>query len=493
MSGISFVLNIARGALYAQQQGIAVTSHNIANVGTAGYTRQRLNFENLGLESNASRLQLGMGVLADSVSQTYDRFLTQNIQQKTSVQMQTQTELAHLQKMQSLFNDGAGTGLGQPLAEFWNAWQDVADNPSGIPERTALLHKGEALAERFQTIHTELTRIRAEMNTNLGAAIQELNQLSSQVAELNVKIVASEAGGTTANDLRDRRNLVLEKISGLIGNVRLDNADGSVTVMTTNGLLLADRAQSWNLSQSGDALTWGDLPGDISQDLTGGKIGGTLNLRDEILPEYVANLDELAGNIIQQVNDLHEAGFSLDTDPAFSTGLPFFDETVFNLTPGDYSGAAGYIRLSREITDNPGRVAAALDIVASGPPVVPLPGDNRNALRIADLQGTAIANFKKWTYQNRGADVTSTTRTISLDDYYRTLVGDVGTMTAGKQQDEDFNSTVMSSLNELRDSVSGVNLDEELTELIQLQGAYQAAAKLVTSADELLQTLLQMT
>jgi flagellar hook-associated protein 1 FlgK len=487
MSGISFVLNIARGALYAQQQGIAVTSHNIANVGTAGYTRQSLNFENLGLESNASRLQLGLGVVADSVFQYYDRFVTQNIQQKTSEQLETQTELANLQKMQGLFNDGAGTGLGQPLVEFWNAWQDVADNPSGIPERTALLHKGAALAERFQTIHTELTRIRAEMNTNLGAAVRELNQLSGQVAELNVQIVASEAAGTTANDLRDRRNVALEKISGLIGNVRLDNADGSVTVMTTNGLLLADRAQSWPLVQEGTAIRWDELPADISRDLGGGKIGGYLDLRDEIIPEYMANLDELAGTLIQQVNGFHTAGYTLSGE----NGKYFFDVTVFD--PLNYSGAAGYIRLSADVQDTPGNVAAAQAVAAPGPPVVPLPGDNRNVLALLNLQTDTTLVIRKWAYENRQAVVPAGMLTTSLDDYYRSLVGDVGTRTAGKQQDEDFNQTVMGNLQELRDSISGVNLDEELTELIQLQSAYKAAAKLVTSADELLQTLLQMT
>jgi flagellar hook-associated protein 1 FlgK len=486
MSGISFVLNIARGALYAQQQGIAVTSHNIANVNTTGYTRQSMNFENLGLENNTSRLQLGLGVLADSVSQYYDRFVTQNIHQKTSEQMQTQTELANLRKMQGLFNDGVGTGLSQPLAEFWNAWQDLANNPSGIPERTTLLHKGEALAERFQTIHTELTRIRAEMNTNLGASIQELNQLSAQVAELNVKIVASEATGTTANDLRDQRNLVLEKISGLIGNVRLDNADGSVTVMTTNGLLLADRAQSWSLSQSGNAITWGDLPADISRELAGGKIGGYLNLRDEIVPEYVANLDELAGTVIAQVNPIHVTGFTL----AGETGKNFFDTTVFN--PLDFTGAAGFIKLSADVKDTPGNVAAATALADPGPPPVPLPGDNRNALNILNIQTNTALVIRKWSYQNRQAVVPAGTLTASLDDYYRTLVGDVGTLTAGKGRNEEFNQTVMDNLQELRDSVSGVNLDEELTELIQLQSAYKAAAKLVTSADELFETLLNM-
>jgi flagellar hook-associated protein 1 FlgK len=121
-----------------------------------------------------------------------------------------------------------------------------------------------------------------------------------------------------------------------------------------------------------------------------------------------------------------------------------------------------------------------------------LPGDNRNALNILNIQTNTALVIRKWSYQNRQAVVPAGTLTASLDDYYRTLVGDVGTLTAGKGRNEEFNQTVMDNLQELRDSVSGVNLDEELTELIQLQSAYKAAAKLVTSADELFETLLNM-
>ena len=272
MSGISFVLDLARGALSAQQQGIAVTSHNIANVNTPGYTRQRANFENL-TSDTTSPIKLGYGVVVDSVSQYYDRFITQSLQQKESLLGETEAEKSTLSYIQNLFNDQAGNGLSEVLNEFWNGWQNLANNPSGIPERTALLQKAEALIERFHTIRSDLTRVHNEVGNSLEASLNDLNTWTGMAAELNQKIVSSESNGSAANDLRDQRNELLKKISGLIEGNTYENGDGSVTFVTTNGLLLVDHAQSWKLTQNGPAIYWNEIPADVSDRLQGGRSG----------------------------------------------------------------------------------------------------------------------------------------------------------------------------------------------------------------------------
>ena len=492
MSGISFVLNLARGALSAQQQGIAVAGHNIANVNTPGYSRQRANFVNL-TSDTTSVIKLGYGVAVDSVTQYYDRFITQNLQQKESVLGETETKKSTLSYIESLFNDQAGNGLSQVLNEFWNGWQDLANNPSGIPERTALLQKAEALIERFHTIRSDLTRVQNEVGNSLGASLNDLNKWTGMVAELNQKIVSSESNGSAANDLRDQRNETLKMISGLIAGSTYENEDGSVTFVTTNGLLLVDRAQSWKLSQNGADIYWNQIPTDVSDRLQGGKIGGLLDLRDETLPQYAANLDEMAGTLIQEVNDLHYSGFNLNG----ADQIYFFEN--FQAPPnvpntGDYTGAAAFIGLStgaNGVKDNPENIAAA-EANSPGPPPGPLPGDNRNALKILSIQTDATLSIKKWTYADRGATASSVTTTSSLDDYYRTLVGDIGVLTEGMNQQYDFTKTLVDNLNDVRDSVSGVNLDEEMTKLMEMQSAYKAAAKLVTVADELFTAILQM-
>jgi flagellar hook-associated protein 1 FlgK len=151
MSGISMLLNIARGAMLAQQTGIDVTGHNIANVNTPGYTRQGLILEPVE-ETPDVRLKLGYGVNAASVVQYFDPFTTQSINQNTASLSEYEAKQSILNSVQSLFNDQAGYGLNQAMADFWNAWQDLSNNPGGIPERTALLQKAQNMCDEFQTI-----------------------------------------------------------------------------------------------------------------------------------------------------------------------------------------------------------------------------------------------------------------------------------------------------------------------------------------------------
>ncbi len=295
--------------------------------------------------------------------------------------------------------------------------------------------------------------------------------------------VTAESAGASANDLRDQRMNVVDKVSALIGNVYLEDHQRGLTLLTEDGTPLVDGVDSWQLQQSGQSIYWNQIPTDISRKLTGGKIGGWLEMRDEILPQSLANLDELAGSLMQEVNSLHAAGYTLAGD----TGKYFFENfrTAPDLpTAVNYEGAAAWIQLSADVAGTPANIAAG---ALSG-----APGDNEKARAIAAIQNDAAVQIRKWTYADRGASRTSNMQTETLDDYYRGLAADVGTLTQQVTTQRDFAQSMRDRLGELRDSVSGVNLDEEMVELMKIQRAHEAAAKLVTTADEMLQTLLQM-
>ena len=478
MSGISSVLNIGRNALQTYELAMQVTSHNISNALTTGYTRQQMNIESQN-PLNIAGLQLGMGSKASSVGQAFDQYTTRSIQQTTSSLAENDAKATALSYLETIFNEATGQGLNQAMADFWNAWQDLANNPGGISERTALLQKAEALATQFNSMSDNLYQVRQSMNTNLSASILELNQTAAQIASLNERIVASESDGTTANDLRDQRNNLVEKMSSLIGINYCEDDNGSLMITTANGNLLVSGTQSWELSQVGEQIYWNGIPTDLSAKLAGGKIGGWLDIRDEIVPQYLANLDELAGSLIQELNALHSSGYA----QSGVTGLNFF-EPLANPIPGDFSGAAAFIRLSSDISGDPANIAAGGLSGASG--------DNENALRILDLQTNNAIQIRKWAYEGRGTNVSSILQTTTLEDYYKSLVGDMGILTSGVSQSRDFAQTLIDSLGEVRDSVSGVNLDEEMTELMKIQRAYEASAKLIAITDEMLQALLQI-
>jgi flagellar hook-associated protein 1 FlgK len=580
MSDISLLLNIAQRAMQAQQKGIDVTAHNIANVNTSGYTRQGLILESVE-GPQFTGLQLGYGVNAASVDQYFDAFTTQSINQNTSSLSEYEAKQSILNSVQTLFNDQAGYGLNQAMADFWNAWQDLANNPEGIPERTALLQKAQNMCDEFQTIRNNLTQTQSQMNLNLTAGIKDTNTLVEQIAQLNQQIVQAETNGTRANDLRDQRNNLIQNLSQLTDISCLEKDNGAVTVNTKSGLALVEGNSCWTLSQQGDKIYWNNIQNDISDRLTGGKIGAWLDLKDNILPEYIANLDELAGTMIDQVNDLHYKGYTLDgqtnkyffnpssfpsdvtygtwsgtslassggvyantatagtyqftvtsagtgqvgadaitlgwTGPGGTSGTVSLDSsyvpgtlvdvsqglqislgngTVVNgdtfsvaVVPGtpcpDYTGASGTIALSSDVEGVPENIAAS---TSSDPQET---GNNQNALAIQAL-GDEPVNIRKWTYNNRGLTQSSDSSCETMDQYYSTLVGDIGMLTDQANQNQNFYQTMINQLNDIRNSVSGVSLEEEMVNMMKYQYGFMAASKLVSASDQMLQTLMQI-
>ena len=310
MQVISTILNIAQGALQANQMAMQTISHNIANVNTPGYTRQKAILDPQSTYT-LDRLQFGLGVKVDSVVQFFDAFTTRTIHQNTSTLKEYETKASVLSYVESLWNEMGGSSLGQTLGEFWNAWQGVANNPGGMTERAALIEKSKILTQKFNSLSNELDGIERNMNANLQMGMEEFNRLTKEIASLNEKILAAESSQTTANDLRDQRNRLLEELSGWVDISYLEDSNGMVMVQTSKGMLLVNGAQNWDLSVEGNSIYRNGVPSDVSGELTGGKLGGWLDIRDEIIPQYAANLDELAGTLIQQVNTLHTAGYAL--------------------------------------------------------------------------------------------------------------------------------------------------------------------------------------
>lgn len=482
MYGLSAILNIARGAMNANQMAMQVISHNMANVNTPGYTRQKVVLETQ-TPWNLNRLKIGTGVQVDSVIQYFDRYTTRAIHQNTSSLKEYESKALVLSSVEALWNETEESSLSQTLDEFWNAWQDLASNPGGTAERTALLEKAKILTGKFNSLSQELEQAGQNLTTDLRMGVEEVNRLTGQIAKLNEQIGSAEASQTAANDLRDQRNQLLEELSGWVGITYLEQDDGSVTVLSREGLLLVNGNESWDLSAEGDSIYYNGIEDDVSDRLTGGKMGGWLDLREETLPQYRANLDEMAGTLIQGVNNLHLAGYTLSG----GTGMYFFENfqtapAVPN--PGDYSGAAAYISLSSDVLGSPENIAAG---GVSG-----APGDNGNALSIAALQTDGSLNIRKWIITDRGETASSNLQTGTLDDYYQSLIGELGILTEETNENQDFTQSMLDSLAKVRDSVSGVNLDEELTEMMKVQHAYEAASKVVSVVDEMMQTLLDM-
>jgi flagellar hook-associated protein 1 FlgK len=466
MMDIFGVLNMGSKALTVQQKGIYVTGNNIANVNTPGYSRQRLIMSS-DVPINTGIGPVGSGVTANEVERVYQRFLGVQINNETQSLGQWEAHKDSLERVESIFNESGGYGLNQVMSEFWNGWQDLTNNPSGPVERTVLVAKSEMLAATFSQNYEDLQQIQRDLDSNIEGAVEEINRLSENMVDLNQKIIQMEAGGHTANDYRDQRDLVLKELSELIDIDSFEDASGAVTVSVGSGQALVEGTHTYNLSTQPDAsghrdITWVDSSGNsviISNDISKGKLKGWLDARDVDINDSLNKLDTLAQNLMTEVNTLHANGYGLDG----STGNVFF---------AGAATAAG-IQVNPLIVNDTNLIAAA-----EGFNSVPgdKPGDSGNAIAIANLQGAQTMNGNTTTY---GA-------------YYDSMVSEAGLAVQQATSYYEHQSQMVLQVENYRESISGVSIDEETVNLIKFQNAYQAAAKLISTADEMMQTVLNM-
>ncbi|MEE4357605.1 MAG: flagellar hook-associated protein FlgK [Desulfococcaceae bacterium] len=451
------IFDLGKNALLTYQQGINVTSHNIANVNTPGFSRQRLIITS-NTPVNSDIGQIGAGVRADGVQRIYNAYIDGQIVRENSKLGEWEEKTVFLQRAESVFNESSGTGLSQYLAEFWNAWQDLASKPSGITERNILVGKSETLSDQFRRMYASLGRIQAEISENIQNAADQINSHARQIADLNNKINSVEGMGDSANDLRDKRETVIKDLS-LLADIRtIEGANGTLSVFFANDgkpIVVGISAAGGGKAVQMDPLTDEIVdPDGAAITFSGGKIKGWMDTRDREIQQYMDDLDALALAITDEVNTLHSGGFGLDG----STGNNFFTGT-----------GAGNIRVDSGIS-------ADVNTIASAANAGEVPGGNGNALAIAGLQEKQILNSGR----------------TGAGDYYNSLITKIGGAVQNASHNSEYQSDMMHQLEIFRESVSGVSLDEEMIKLIQYRKAYEAAAKIITVTDELLETVMNM-
>jgi flagellar hook-associated protein 1 FlgK len=468
MPDIYGILSTATRSLLTQQKAIDVTGQNIANVNTPGYSRQRVVMEP-SAPINFQPGQMGTGVKAAEIQRIYDGFIGGQINGENAKLGQWEATESGLERIELIFNESSGVGLEQAMGEFWSAWQDLVNNPSGYPERTALLSRSETLARTFNTMSANLQQIQLDYDRTIAGTLDEINGLSRQIVDLNDKISQVEIAGQNSNDYRDQREQLLKELSGLIETNTYENDQGQVTVLTGGGRPLVQSPHAYTLSTVTNAgglqdVVWMDRSGtavDITASIGGGELKGWLDVRDGFAQDYLDRLDALAGSIMSEVNAVHRNGFGMTIDPltgAFSTGQDFFAGTT-----------AATMTVDTAIALDVNRIAAAATAAT-------VPGDNRNAVAMANLQGRLTMN---------GASTT-------FDNYYSALASGVGNDVRNASANHEYEDAMVTHLENYRESVSGVSLDEEMINLVKFQHAYDAAAKLITTVDDMLNTVLNM-
>jgi len=324
MSGLTSIFNIANLALQANQKALQVVGQNLANVNTPGFSRQEAVFQQTETINVGGQL-IGTGVQIAQVRRLVSSFLEAqiNVSQQDTGRLQAQQDA--FARLEAIFPDITNQGVNTSLNEFFSAFSDVASNPQGQTERTVLLDKAAALSQQFNQAANDLTQLRKDLNTQVTQTISDVNALASQIAVLNNKISAAEAGGQAANDLRDQRGQLLNQLGSDIQIHSFEDPTGQVQVFVGRGNLLVERNTAFALSGTPVASNGGYVNvfynnQDISSSIGNGALNGLLSLRDTTIPGVLKQMDTLAASLVNGVNQLQVTGYGLDG----SSGNNFF-------------------------------------------------------------------------------------------------------------------------------------------------------------------------
>lgn len=442
-------LRTALTGLLAARTGVETTSHNVANAGSRGYTRQRVDQTSRAPGYQSIYGTIGTGTQVEGISRARDTFLDLRARSAAEALAGSSTRARLLEQSEAALAEPE-LGVSAALTATWSAWEDLALDPTNTAARLNVLSNLETLAGRVRGVAEGWQRLAADVTTDLATAVSEANRLLERVAELNEAVQRAPQGAGPPNDLIDQRDLALDRLSELLGTDAVTFPDGTVRV-TLDGVELVHGGSAHPLEQTGSNL----IHQSGAPATPGGSVGALQRFLVVDLPSYQADIDAFSADLATAFNDRHAAGWWSASDP----GGPLFS----------FNPAEPALTLQVALTQ-PERLATAAD---PGPPF-PV-HDGRNAEWVAALRTDPVTGGG------------------TLAEAWRELVTRVGVATAATRAEAESRRGLSVAANLARESAHGVSIDEEMVNLIQYQHAYEASARVMTAVDELLEVLVNRT
>ncbi|SKC55909.1 flagellar hook-associated protein FlgK [Maledivibacter halophilus] len=534
MTSTFFGFNIARSGLFASQRALNITGHNISNVNTAGYTRQRLNI----LQSSPMTLpngqgMLGTGVDTDSIVQIRHEFLDFKYRGGNTDLGEWQTKADALQNIEAIFNEPSDAGIRKVLDEFFSSLHELNKTPESLTVRALVRQRSIALAKNINHMAEQFTKMQSDTDFEVRTTVDQINGYSEQIKKLNRQIYEAELDGSNANDLRDQRNLIVDKLSQLTNidyyednNNRfhvLINGKPLVSHFRNSSLKYEERVDKLN---DVDAGKLHDIKWEDGSTFTpkGGKIKGLIDMRDNIsgsdkgIPYYMERLNNFTDVLSETLNSMHKSGYDLDgnlgTNLFTINGMSTAEYENYLLTRGLDNGEAEMVaadnmeeakeELKNKISADPSKykyktvkeinggfyivdripadkltIASDLEgedglnkIAASATPDG-VPGDGDNALKMSQMRHDV--NMYEWG---------------SPDDYVKSLISNLGVDGQEAIRMRDNQMVLLNQVETNRQSISGVSLDEEMSNMIKFQHSFNANSRMITAMDEMIDTII---
>ncbi len=456
MSGLFQSIETGRRALLTHQSALQTIGHNIANVNTPGYTRQRVNLTSTFPEDSRFG-KIGTGVTVSDIRNIRDLFLGDQLRQESKSLGQWSYKEKIASQVEQLFSEPQDNSLADMLNRFWDAWGNLSTNPDSVSNRVAIVEEAKLLTNSFHELATQLDSLYNSVDDEIVNTAKEINNLTEEIARLNQQIKIQELGAGHANDLRDARDKLIDDLALIVDVNSITQANGTATVYV-GAMTIVDGSERLDISakelnvegQVKHELYWAGS--NVVLKNLNGQLNGMIETRDKIIPGQIAQINELSRSLIEQVNQVHANGYGLNR----TTGVNFFGTQFTN---------AGTISINSELLLDPAKVAASV----SGEP-----GDNRTALEMLNLRNAKIM-------QNNSS---------TINEFYNGMIGRMGIEANTAKSFTKNYELLINQIENAKQSIEGVSLDEEMTNLIKFQHSYDAAARVVTAMDEALDTVI---
>lgn len=459
MPGLFQGLEIGKRALLGHQVGLQTIGHNIANVNTPGYTRQRIR-----MSTSAPEISLhgpiGTGLQVNSIYHVRDLFLGDQYRQAQKDLGQWSYKSKSMQQIESVFAEPGDDSINEVLDQFWNNWSALSSDAENSGHRSSIIANAKQLINSVKQLATGLEDLQRSTDRDLQGLTAQTNTMTEEIARLNQQIVRQELDGNQANDLRDMRDHIIDNLANIIDVNVNQMTDGSASVYM-GGMLLVDGPDSFAIGvdakRDGEKIThtlvWQGSAVKLKN--INGQVAGLVETRDVTIPRYLKELNNLTKTLVEEVNAIHMAGYGLDG----STNVAFFDP---NFTD------AKDLRLNLEIVLNKNKIAAS---DSSNP-------DDRSngvvATQISDLRDAMLMSGS----------------TTTINQFYHGMVGNLGVETSEANSFASNYELITHQVDNQRQSVQGVSLDEEMANLVKHQHAFDAAARIITVMDQALDTVI---
>ncbi|MFJ8246274.1 flagellar hook-associated protein FlgK [Peribacillus asahii] len=502
-------LETSKRALSVAQSALYTTGHNVANANTPGYSRQRVNlsatesFPSPALNSPRIAGQLGTGVEAGSIQRIRDSFLDSQYRSQSSKVGYYSSLSESLTKMEEILNDPSESGLLNTMNNFWGSLEDLTTNTDNIGARAVVASSGQMVAETLNYYYNALTSVQEDLRYQIGVEQSGINTIISNIQSINEKISKVEPHGYVPNDLYDERDTLVDQLSqfmnvkvstvfpekyGIVDkaaaeglyNIELIQEDGSsymppINLISVNhtGIVGANTIEVQTDSATG-AISGVKIGGTMLQDYKfAGALTGLIESAGYVedgtvkgaYPDMLQKLNDMTQAFVNEFNYVHSQGFVVGDPP--TKGGNFFE-----ITAG--KNAAQTIKVNADIIKDPSLIASGAKSNAAG--------DNENAHNLAAIKSK---DFTQYESGNIPPGLNGT-----FDTYYAGVIGNLGVDSASVQKDYSNAQILATSVDKNRQSVSAVSLDEEMTDMVRYQQAYNAAARMVTLVDEMLDRII---